>query len=1492
MAQGGGSFTITFKGMDQGAVRTANAVATELSRVNSTTNMMAQQVTGASQATMGFTNMLNRAQKGVMWLSNQGLNAANSIRLVSQGMMSVGKSLSLFVTPVIALFFKNAYQAATQFDAQLVRVQKTTGLTTEAMNILGRGLRDMAMNTSTGAIELAEISEQLGQMGITSVPEILRLVDILNMLSMATDIAADEVGLAVGRLANAFAIDLNTEEGVEEIRRLMNVINQLENTTASKAPEILKAMENFAQAGAILDFPPEIGAAFVATLISVGFSADEAGTALRNMTLKITQNRDAISQLMGATDKYDTVLELTTALNEDFAGTLVDIVRAAADSDDRVEALASTFEALGIRGGKALAAFAGAPQELADNLVTAVQEMDRATSLQIEYERQLLSTENQMKMLKNQFTEFALVMGDTFLPIINTLVATAIPAVRRLIDAFAGLPDPMKKAIVAGALLLMVLGPILLFASQITFGFAMMGMSIFRAIQVISGFGFMAAKVAITLGGIVAKITGLGAGTLALALLIGGVVAAILIKITGMGDKIAAFFIRLGEAAEDWGANLIVTFGQGMLKAAASFISKVLTAIGNFIGRFLAGSSPPELGPLSHIDLWGKNVFDAFLEGFANADFSILKDVGRTIEKVLSTMAKVSKIGEADEFVFAMKARKDLAKLISIFNETGNVAQDVLNDITANLGEASDEVQKLITLWLDYTSIQKELAELEQRRHGVLDTYRQEIQLIAQSTMTAEDKADAIRQAMRSRDEELKAIAEEEHALEDQNDIVQQQLDTQKSLIEAMQHQDDLQLRLLDTLDKLVGKLDEIGNFEFPEIEPFGIPDPDPDDKLGQLGEDFRTMSERIEAGKKAMEGFFTGLRGEEFDDTIFQELLDFDEEAGTTFADTYKTLHGYGMGIHDIWDKISGVWDTAKGFFEKIGEVDVKELSGNIGEIADALGIIAQVVGPVLAFVATLKTMAAIKEGGSIIGFLIKKLPRLAGIGATLGNIGAGIGRIVEAFAAGGLGGAASAIRALAGGISLAALAVPLLVAAIVAGVIWIIRNFDKVKAIPKNIVRIWKLEIILLKAIVKRVAQAIVDRFMKIKDGIGKAIDKVRETISDKWQAIVDFLMEKTEGIRDFLSEKWEEIKEFFGGLFEGLLAIVQESALFQFIEQAWTSIKENVMAIWQTIVDEFGPIWVQIVEIAQTVWERIKEAIANAWESIKETISTAWENIKTWISTQWEAFKTTVSEIWNSIVSTIVGVWDTIIGFISPIWEGIKTWIGERWDAFKTFVTEKWEAIRDAVILAITPLLTKLIIFWFRVKNTIAQKWEQIKTMIGEKVTAVKDKILEFRNQFVEAGKNLIKGVIDGIGSMVQDAIRAAADLAQAALDTIKRILKMTSPSQVMMDVGVNFVEGMVLGIDSMGQSLADQVGNTLTEGMMGGASMFSPPSLGIGSPLAPDAEGGEQQQIVMHFGKDSVRSDRDIEEIASQVERVLQRRVEGTMGVGGGFQQEGI
>jgi len=67
------------------------------------------------------------------------------------------------------------------------------------------------------------------------------------------------------------------------------------------------------------------------------------------------------------------------------------------------------------------------------------------------------------------------------------------------------------------------------------------------------------------------------------------------------------------------------------------------------------------------------------------------------------------------------------------------------------------------------------------------------------------------------------------------------------------------------------------------------------------------------------------------------------------------------------------------------------------------------------------------------------------------------------------------------------------------------------------------------------------------------------------------------------------------------------------------------------------------------------------------------------------------------------------------------------------------------------------------------------------------------------FLQIGKDIVQGMINGIGSMISSAINAVRNVASAITNGIKSALGINSPSRVFMAVGSGLTEGLVKGID---------------------------------------------------------------------------------------------
>jgi len=1477
------TITLKFTGKDQVSA-TINKTSRGIQVLGKGLNTFSQRMSKTTVQGGGFVKTLSAITAGGRTAVNTFMNFSNSLRLAAQGMMSIGKSMTLFLTPAIFLIIKKAADVAIGFDAALVRVSKTTQLTGARLKELALGIREMGVTTATSQVDLAKMAEQIGQLGVRDVPAILSLIDTFNMLTMATDISADKVANSMGKIANAFGIDLNTEEGAAQIALLSSVINRLENDFAAAAPEILAALENFAQVGSLIEFPPEAGAAFVTALIDVGFGAEEAGTALRNMTIKVVQNADEVAQLMSATEGYGDAQAVMNAINEDAVQVLTDLVHAASMGDERAQALFATIEAGGIRGGKAWAAMAGGIDTFDRALAVANDEVASGMSLWYEYQAALLSTENQLKVLRNNVSEIALVLGDTLLPVINEIVQMTIPAIRWLAEEFKRLSPEVKKAILVVALLLGVAGPLILFLSQIGFGIAMVMMSFGRALQVIGSLsmGF------IKLGGAIVGITGsigglLTAGNLMVTGLVAGI-AFLVLRFTGLGKILSDFFINLGERAKAWGENLIITYGAGMLSAAVSVLARVLSAIGNFIGRFLAGSSPPDVGPLSHIDKWGRNVFDAFLGGFLKADFGILQQVGNIIEKVFATLAKTELIGDKAQFKFAMQARQDLAKLINIFNDTGQVAQDVLNDITANLGEAADEVQELIRLWLDYNRIQKELAEIEKQREAVLDLYRQEIQLIAQSNMTAEEKADAIREAMRDRDEELRILAQEERELEKQKDIAQEQLETQKAMIEAMQHQDDLQAKLIDSLEKMSGALNALGDFEFPSLA--ALDTGAWQEELENTYEDIVTLEERIGMMSVVWDAFLAGFQGEalniagflaenltpkEIELAQFYGLENIDPDLAEIVG-KMERMHELGGDVGGVWENISGFIEDAKTFISDLteGKIDIlpEGLGDSIKDIADALGPIADFftnnLDEILIFLGTFALLKPIL--GAIAGFSFAGLTGFLTSGA-LGNLGAFITLIPTALSSGGIMGIMTLLVTLLGPVTALAGALALLVTVLITKGpqawqtlkdLWFILKFKLMEFLSKA--GVWAGEVV----------EGVIEWF----EGIGEGLKGAGESIIAWWEETTAVAGEGWEDVKEKISDAWEGIKETIDTKVEEIKTAISTK---------WEEIATIISTWWDEITTVTGAKWDEITTALGTKIEEIVTLVATKWEEITTAISTAWEASETVTSEKWEEIKTAIGTKIAEIVTAVTTKWEEITTAISTAWETAKTTTGTKIDEIKTTVEAKWLLVKTAIDTKAE-----------EIKTMLSEKWDDVKTTVEEKIKDWVAVIEEGWEDFKTAGADLISGVVTGITSKTEAVVGALREIYNTALAWWNKIWGLGSPSKVMFESGKFIVRGAVEGIESMSEEFKLALGAS-TGGLFGEAGGLDlEPAFDFGGAIPQSVNAvtgdGSNPSITLQFGKDSVRSDQDIEDIAEAVERVLAQRAEGNMSVGMAFGEE--
>ena len=727
----------------------------------------------------------NRFGANVRSLVATSSQAVTGIRQMAQGLQNLGFVLSAMIGIPATAAFKAMSDEVLSFERAMVEVQKTTGLATRDIKDLSDEVRDLAKTTPTSAQELANLAAEAGRagVGLSSVLagdieaaklEIMEFVRVVDMMQVSTTLTGETASQAFGRFMSVFK-DIDTTN----LENLGSAINELGQSASVSEDEIVGAMMRIAPAAATLGIAAQDVAALATAITQTSESMSRGGTRVRSAIEQMVDNWDLAAKLIGADAE-----EMSRRLNEDALQVFLDLIYAIGEITDNTEQMTVANEIFGTTGSNAVQRLGSDYKVLAGLLNVSNTAFNEGTSLQVEFNRALGATVEQLKVLKNNIIDVALIFAEDLLPIAKDIIGALIPAVRELGEWVKGLDQRTKLLAVAIAGLVIVGLPLLALFGSFGFAFSMM---LNGVVNLVGGLTGLLATV-LTLGSGASFLSVIFGG---LALVIGTGLAVAVLQALEVFDNLLSALRDFAKQASEWGGNLIIEFAGGIISAATTALVKALEFVGSIVSMFLEGQSPPPMGPLSTIDKWGKTIMDTYLQGFKNADFGILRDVTSTIRHIFESLADIGKMDKSDIGPALAEARMLVSKLIDRFNRTGEISEEVLGNIKRMLGEAGDEVATLLRLQLEYNKAVEELDKIRQRQSDIEEQYDAEIRAIQRRTdLTGAEKLNMIRQARGRRNIAMDVAKTEESAAQKNVDSLKDQLDWQKEYIEALKDTD------------------------------------------------------------------------------------------------------------------------------------------------------------------------------------------------------------------------------------------------------------------------------------------------------------------------------------------------------------------------------------------------------------------------------------------------------------------------------------------------------------------------------------------------------------------------------------------------------------------------------------------------------------------------------------------------------------------------------
>lgn len=804
-----------FDTLEPGTAKFDKAAA-EIERENAKLAAMEGQLRNVQQALIAvgkensFANRINKFGDGL-------IKSGDKIKTFGDNVSNLGGKLTTGLTLPLVASVGLVTKAASDYESAFAGVKKTVDETaTVSYKNLSDGIRQMAKELPASAVEIANVAEVAGQLGIKA-EDILTFSRTMIDMGESTNLSAEEAATAIAKIANILGLTS------DEYGRFGASVVDLGNNFATTEKDIVEMTNRLAAGGKLagLTAPEILGLA--TAMSSVGIEAEAGGTA---MTQTLTAIGNAVSlTTKDSADDLALIAKVAGTTSEEFqkawkekpAEALQAFIKGlntAREQGANMDAILMKLGMTGIRQGNMLKSLALSSDKMSAAVARSNQAWKDNTALTNEANKRYETTESQLKMFKNQVTDLAIEFGGPLLKALREGLTAAKPwidTLAKMAKQFSSMSEEQQRNVLKWAALtagagpaLSILGKGLGIIGNLTkalgwltkgTGKAVGGMSLmlktfqaFRTTGNLSSAFKLASGGAVALGNATASAstsTGLlttSMGTLAnpLGLIVGGLglTTAALVYLGNEKDK-----ARI--KTEEFGSQLSDT-ARGELRSFQKTVDETSTAVANFGTH--AGDADKVSGAFKKLyeeiataaDKTNKRMEELGAKwGLSEDDIAKAKERnGQVVSNTEAMMNQINEIyqrhnGDASKFsqeekeiilnnqnemikaklsMMNLSADQQKAALQALNGDVRSLNETQLKHTKDVLKQALDEEKKL------YENSKSELKELLDGKAIDQETYNKKLQTLeANHTQTMEALGSKYYQVMQNLDAKVKA---------------------------------------------------------------------------------------------------------------------------------------------------------------------------------------------------------------------------------------------------------------------------------------------------------------------------------------------------------------------------------------------------------------------------------------------------------------------------------------------------------------------------------------------------------------------------------------------------------------------------------------------------------------------------------------------------------------------------------------------------------------
>lgn len=273
----------------------------------------------------------------------------------------------------------------------------------------------------------------------------------------------------------------------------------------------------------------------------------------------------------------------------------------------------------------------------------------------------------------------------------------------------------------------------------------------------------------------------------------------------------------------------------------------------------------------------------------------------------------------------------------------------------------------------------------------------------------------------------------------------------------------------------------------------------------------------------------------------------------------------------------------------------------------------------------------------------------------------------------------------------------------------------------------------------------------------------------------AAIIILWKNSETFRNIVLAVWGAVKAAISAVVDWITGTVVPS-----LQQAWNQAKTAMTALKNFFV---------------TVWNGIVSFFTGVFNIIRSMVTSYFNLYKSIITTIFNAVKSVVSTVWNAILAVIRAVLGVITTVVENEIQGIKN-IWSKLTALAGIVSRIFAAVHDAIASKMTAVV-----------EFIKGQIDRIKNFFSGAVTWL-----------VQAGRDLIQGLITGISGMAHTLLTKVTDMVNSVKDKITGLFDIGSPSKWAEEIGKFVAQGLAIGIEKTKSEVADAA-NEMADALTG-------------------------------------------------------------------------